>query len=438
MTTDIVADDVFLQAAEAIYDESRGSDFLSKLKDEAFAKFLSIGLPTKKNEDFKYVKLRPLFSRKVNPSFPCEVSKKTVDSLILEECRGRSVVFVNGHFREELSNTSGIPKGTMAMPLLKSARTFNSFFANEWSFLIREETNPFYLLNTSVAKDGLFIYVPPCTKLEGPIQCVFIYDEESVPMLMQPRLSVFLGAGSELNLQFTHAFSNGKGQTINIAADFHLEKGAVLRCEEATDDVPENLYFFKSIRAKLKRDASFTMVNVTKGAMTERSDYKVWLQGENSEASLDGLAMLGGKRESHTHIMVIHEGKHTRSRQLFKNVLKDFGRSSFEGQIIVDKEAMKTDAFQLNNNLLLSERCQADSKPMLKIYADDVKASHGATVGRLDEEQLFYLRSRGLSLEQAKEYLTTAFCKEVVDLLSIASMREAILNKPLFKPETKV
>ncbi|CRX37392.1 Fe-S cluster assembly protein SufD [Estrella lausannensis] len=434
MTMETAVDDAFLQATEAIFEESRGSDFLSRLKDEAFTKFLELGLPSRKNEDFKYVKLKPLYARKVQPSFPVEVAKSTVDNLVFSECEGRSIVFVNGHFREELSNTARLPKGTMAMPLLKSARTFNSFFANEWSFLIKEEANPFYLLNTSVAKDGVFIYVPPCTKLDGPIQCLFIYDEASVPMLMQPRLSVFVGAGSEINLQFTHSFSAGKGQTVNAAADFHLEKGAIVRCEETTDEVPEQLYLFKSVRAKLKRDASFTMINTSKGAMTERSDYKVWLQGENSEASLDGLAMLSGKRESHTHIMVIHEGKHTRSRQLFKNVLKDFGRSSFEGQIIVDKEAMKTDAFQLNNNLLLSERCQADSKPMLKIYADDVKASHGATVGRLDEEQLFYLRSRGLSLDKAKEYLTTAFCKEVVDLLSIPKLRESILGKPFFLP----
>jgi Fe-S cluster assembly protein SufD len=183
-------------------------------------------------------------------------------------------------------------------------------------------------------------------------------------------------------------------------------------------DAPEDLYHMASIRAVQKRDSSFTWINVNRGALTHRTDYKVWLKGENSSVSLDGLAMLEGKKEAHAHIMLIHEGQYSRSRQLFKNVLQDLSRSSFEGQIIVEKDAMKTDAFQLNNNLLLSERAHADSKPMLKIFADDVKASHGATVGALDPEELFYLRSRGLPKEEAKKALTDAFCQEVLDMIS--------------------
>ena len=238
-------------------------------------------------------------------------------------------------------------------------------------------------------------------------------------MLIQPRLSAFLGTLSELKLVFTHEFIGGKGQTINLACDFHLEQGSKFRCEEWIKETPDSLYYMESIRARQKRDSQFTWINVNQGAMTLRSDYKVWLQGDNSEVALEGLAMMHGKKESHAHIVLIHEGQYTRSRQLFKNVLKDLSRSSFEGQIIVEKDAMKTDAFQLNNNLLLSERAHADSKPMLKIFADDVKASHGATVGSLDEEELFYLCSRGLPKEEAKQILTEAFCREVLDALSI-------------------
>jgi len=405
----IATEEAFKSAVKTIYEEGCESGFLSKLKAEAWGTFERQGLPDKTHEDFKYVKLKGLYERTLSSSFPSVVS---FDS----SCQPR-IVFVNGHFREELSSFGF--KGAQLMPLQKSARTFNAFFVSEWGFLIKEETNPFYLLNTACAKDGAFIYVSPSTKVEEPVHVISLYTEDSAPMLIQPRLTVFLGALSEMNLIFTHKFLGGNGHTINWAADFHLEQGANLRAEEFTKNSPDNLYHMGSVRVRQKRDSSFTWINVNKGAMTYRNDYKVWLEGENSSASLDGLAMLDGKNESHAHVQVIHEGEYTRSRQLFKNVLKDLSRSSFEGQIIVQKDAMKTDAFQRNNNLLLSERAHADSKPMLKIFADDVKASHGATVGSLNEEELFYLTSRGIPKEEAKKMLADAFCLDILDMLTV-------------------
>lgn len=414
MTLETEVEEAFLSSVIALHGDAPG--FLSKLKEQAWLAFNAKGLPQRKDEDFKYIKMRALYSRSLHASFPSEISSVDLEAMILPQCKESRIVFVNGHFREELSC---FPTGPSLMPLQKAARTFNAFFVSHWGFLIKEETNPFYLLNTSLEKDGAFIYVPPNIQVQTPIQVLFIYTEDSPAMLVQPRLSVFLGALSELNLIFTHKFLGGKGHTINLASDFHLEPGASLRCEEIIDEMPDALYHMESVRARLKRDSKFTWININRGAMTLRSDYKIWLHGENSEASLDGLAMLEGKKESHAHIMLIHEGQYTRSRQLFKNILKDLSRSSFEGQIIVEKDAMKTDAFQLNNNLLLSERAHADSKPMLKIFADDVKASHGATVGSLDKEELFYLRSRGLPKEAAKRFLTEGFCQEVFDMLKL-------------------
>ena len=156
---------------------------------------------------------------------------------------------------------------------------------------------------------------------------------------------------------------------------------------------------------------------VTEGSATVRYDYHVMLLGENSEASLSGVWMLSGKREAHTHVLMDHQAPHCRSLQLFKGVLNDTTHSSFEGKILVRQLAQKTEAYQLNHNLLLSDRALADSKPSLEIFADDVRCTHGPALGRMSDQQLFYLQARGLNQELATKLLSHAFINEVVDTI---------------------
>ena len=179
-----------------------------------------------------------------------------------------------------------------------------------------------------------------------------------------------------------------------------------------------------AFRATLKRDSYLKTVSVTEGGMTVRNDYRITLAGENAEALLNGIWMLSDKREAHANIFIDHQAPICRSFQLFKDVLTDFSRSSFEGKIMVRQAAQKTEAFQLNNNLLLNDHAHADSKPNLEIFADDVKASHGATFGQLDPDQLFYLKTRGFSDETAKNLLIYGFCEQVIELIPILSLRQ--------------
>ncbi len=163
--------------------------------------------------------------------------------------------------------------------------------------------------------------------------------------------------------------------------------------------------------------------------MTVRTDYHVILAGENAEALLNGVWMLADKREAHIHIFIDHQAPQCRSYQLFKGVLNDFSRSSFEGKIMVRQAAQKTEAFQLNNNLLLNDHAHADSKPNLEIFADDVKASHGATVGQLDIEQLFYMKTRGFPEEEAKNLLIYGFAEQVIQMIPLESLRNSISER---------
>jgi Fe-S cluster assembly protein SufD len=203
-----------------------------------------------------------------------------------------------------------------------------------------------------------------------------------------------------------------------------VEDDAHLKIYHVNCDAFSTLWHFDFFRGVLKKNCSLDVVNVNNGSATMRTDFRVVMKGENSDASLSSLSMLGEKRESHSYVIIDHQAERCRSRQLFKSVLSDRSRSSFEGKILVRKEADKTDAFQLNNNLLLSDLANADSKPNLEIFADDVKASHGATVGQLDPEQVFYLKTRGFSLKESKKLLIGSFAKEVLDLLPKNSLEK--------------
>lgn len=277
-------------------------------------------------------------------------------------------------------------------------RSYGLFLQTRLAKGLKEETDPFAALNGAFHGRGAFLYLPPKCKAALHLTHLFVSED-----FVSPRIHVYLGRHAELTLTQT---SQGKSNFCNSALDFVLDEGARLAFHDRQEGQ------FQSIRATQKRDSKLKMVLLGKQL---RTSLKVQLAEENSEAEVFGLACNSGSEESHVHASIEHVAPHTHSRQHFKAVLRDKSRFSFEGKILVRPAAQKTEAYQLNNNLILSDEAVANAKPNLEIFADDVKASHGATVGQLDEEQLFYLRSRGLSLEQAKEWLIEGFCKEILD-----------------------
>ncbi len=308
-------------------------------------------------------------------------------------------------------------------------KTFGAFLNNNWARSMKEELDPFAVLNAALHRDGAFIYLPPKQKIEAPIQILHLIDAHDEPMWILPRIHVFAGAFSEAKLYSTQDVLSGEKYCLNQVMELNLEEGALLQLGSSAYKQNSGIWKFEAIRALLKRSSSFKSVDINQGGETSRYDYKVLLTQENAEVSLSGAALLNESDESHTNVLIDHQAPYCRSMQLFKGICTDFSRSTFEGKILVRKQAQKTEAFQLNNHLLLSDRAIAYSKPNLEIYADDVKASHGATVGQLDREQLFYLKARGFSDYEAKELLIKGFYKEVIDLLEFPYLKQRILEK---------
>ena len=301
--------------------------------------------------------------------------------------------------------------GDRGKPANQAIGTYGAYLNHRYN---KEESDPFAVMNAALHKQGVFLYLPPKVVLKHPLHIIYITNTEH-PALVMPRIHLFAGAHGQCDLLTTHLNLSGSNYFHNSVLDISMEENAgvnlILNSKGHTG------FVFEAVRAHLKRNSFLNSVSITNGSPCHRQDYRVALAQEGSEAHLNGVWQLEGQAEAHINVLLEHLAPGCRSRQLFKGVLNDFSRSSFDGKIFVRKEAQQTDAFQLNNNLLLSEHAQAFCKPNLEIFADDVKASHGATIGQLSEEELFYMRTRGLNQDLAKKLLTASFCQEVFDCI---------------------
>lgn len=405
------------QTLERLYKGLEESSPLARLRAKGWNHFGELGLPTKRNEAYQYVRLQPLLEMPLTMAKPAKMAPEEIASLVLPECQKSYAVFINGRLDLSLSCFEALPKKVVAITLQEALRSFGSFINNQVVKNLHEEIDPFAALNAAFIEKSLFFYAPPNTVLERPFQILQIIEGEG--QFICPHVEFFFGSLSQAEIIHT-VHHLGEGNFLNTATHFSLEEGAKVsyyRIPQSKD------WHFDATRAVLKRDSTLNTYIFQKGAIRYRDDYKITLVGSNAEAHLYGLGVLDENKESHTHVFMDHQAPDCRSTQLFKGVLDGSSHASFEGKIYIHKLAQKTQAFQMNNNLLLSSGARAESKPNLEIFADDVKASHGSTVGRLDKEQLFYLQARGLPVALAKELLVQGFCSEVMSLFKIPSMR---------------
>ncbi len=400
-------------------------DIIKRARKSAWDRFLQLGLPDTRSEAFQYMRLKLLFAEKFAPPNPVEaIEGETLKTLVLPECRSSYIVFVNGFLRLDLSNTEGLHKSISIQNLGQASRSFGTLLSNRWTKRIKEEKDCFAALNFACHTDGAFLYVPPKIRVEHPIQIIHAITANTHTWFM-PRLELFQGAESELTLLLSTHTSKANNNFSSFVVDAHIEDNASLSwIENGFEEERVSGWIFNAFRATLKRASRLKTILLRRGGARARYDFKIELAGQGADAHLSGLWLANQEKEVHTHVVVDHQEPHTTSMQLFKGILSDSAHSSFHGKILVRQKAQKTEAYQLNNNLLLSDTATANSKPGLEIFADDVKASHGATVGELDKEQLFYLRTRGFTEAQAKNMLIDGFAQEILGHIPIESLRE--------------
>jgi len=396
------------------------------LRRKAFERFADRGFPTLREEDWKYTNLAPLAK---TPFRPADVF--TLDGAARKAAlgelpgEGTRLVFVNGRLEASLSSplflNGKLAVGSLAEAFLARPEVIEAHLGRH----ARYEELSLVALNTSFVRDGAFIHLAEGTVLDAPIHLLFVSTAAGAPTVSHPRNLFVAGRGSQATIVESYWAPDGGVYFSNAVTEVVLEEGAVVDHYRVQRE-SEAAFHTGCVAVHQDRDAAYASNVVSLGGGLARNDLGILLDGEGASATLNGFYMVGGAQHVDNHTVVDHARPHCSSNEVYKGVLDGRATGVFDGEIIVREEAQKTDAHQLNKNLVLSEEALINTKPRLRINANDVKCTHGATVGMLDEDSLFYLRSRGFPREEARNILTYAFAADVIEPMRDARLRTAI------------
>jgi Fe-S cluster assembly protein SufD len=333
-------------------------------------------------------------------------------------------VFVGGAFRADLSSVGTLPEGAVVTSLGEALASQAGLLERYLGKVGVTDANPFQALNTAFLADGLVVHVPKGVAIAEPIEVVFVGSGSENPTMHHPRILIIVEANAEATLVEHHIGLGAGTYFSNLVTEIVAGEGARLHHYKAQRETPQ-AFHMATVTADLAKDSSYDNFVLTIGSRLSRNEIKPVLNGTGVECRLSGAYMVNGNQHCDTTTVIDHAQPQCTSREVYKGVIDGNARAVFQGKIIVRPDAQKTDGYQLNRALLLSDTAEIDSKPELEIYADDVKCSHGATAGELDDDQLFYLRARGIDLETARNLLISAFLADAINEIRIETVRES-------------
>lgn len=398
--------------------------WLVDLKQAAFARFSETGFPDPRHEEWKYTNVRPIASKGfADPSSSQVIVDETqLSQFLFPELDAYVMVFVNGGFRADLSSLETLPRGVVIQGLAEALRAHPDRVGDVLGKTASYEHSSFVALNTAFMQDGAFVDLAAGVVLEKPLHLLFVATADAQPVACHPRVLVHAGAGSEATLIEHYVGQENSAGFTNVVTEIVTEVNASVR-HYLLQDESQQAYHIGSVFAHQHRDSRLLSNNVNLGGRLVRNDINVTLAEEGAEAVLNGLFMVDGRQHTDNHTRIHHAAPRTRSEEGYRGVGDGHGRGVFKGRVLVARDAQKIEAHQSSANLLLSEHAEIDTKPELEIYADDVVCSHGATVGQIDEQSLFYLRSRAIDEKTARGILVFAFADEVIERLDLAPIR---------------
>jgi Fe-S cluster assembly protein SufD len=382
------------------------------------------GFPTRHDEDWRYTPLGPLLAESFErgeAATALQVSPGSIEQSSIDGSIAR-LVFVNGFLAPHLSSLSGLPAGVSVTSLAAALSVGGVGLEPYFSPATGEHVHAYQALNTALAEDGALIRVAPGTTVDGLIELLFYSDIAPSPVMSNPRSIILAGAGSQLAVVETYSGAVGARMCTNAVTQVVVGPGATVDHYKIQDE-PDNGYHLGLLDVRQGPDSRFSSLSVALGARLARHEVRVRLEGPDADATINGLYLPGGDRHHDQPVLIEHAARRGTSRQLYKGIATDRGHGVFNGRIVVLPEAPGTDARQTNLNLLLSDLAEIDTRPRLEILTDDVKCTHGAAVGALDPDAVFYLRSRGVPLQQAEAMLTAAFAHELLDTIDAPALR---------------
>jgi len=403
-------------------------DWLELVRKAAIDRFAATGFPTARDEEWRFTPIGPIaqgiWRRGTAPSG--EVTREQLAPFIFGHPEWTTLVFVDGGYSEALSYTGELAAGVRAGSLAEALQADDALLEKHLARHASIETSPFTALSTAFMRDGGFLHVPADTDLTHPVHLIFVTTPEAAGSVTHPRNLVVIERGARASVIESYV-SLAEGVSYWTNAVTEVIAGANSWIEHTRiQRESERAYHVGLTHVEQQRDSHYRSFTLAMGGALARHNLHARLSGENVETLMYGLYLTRGDQVVDNHTAIYHDQPNCRSWEVYKGVLDGRSRAVFNGKVFVKPEAQKTDAKQTNRNLLLSDTAKVDTKPQLEIFADDVKCTHGATVGRLDDLALFYARSRGVPAEKAQRLLTYAFAAEVTSEVVLEPVREEL------------
>jgi Fe-S cluster assembly protein SufD len=402
----------------------KGIPWMESLREEGIKKFIELGFPTPENEDWRFTNVTPIartvFSIEKNGHK--QVPPAALDKYAFPKLKTIRLVFVDGSYARELSDVSVMPKGVKVMSLVSALSSEEGLVKKYLSKYADFSNEAFTALNTAFMQDGGFVYIPGGARMREPVHLLYITSSGGGPTMTNHRNLIVVEDNCEANIIEHYVSLDESVYFSNVVTELVVGANSsvghyMIECES------RKAFNVSTLRAEQGRSSNIRSHSVLLGGALVRNNVHPVLAGEGCDSLINGLYMSTGRQHMDNYMKVEHASPHCDSRQFYNGVLDGKSRGVFHGRIIVHKDAQKTDAKQTNRNLLLSDSAQIDTKPQLEIYADDVKCTHGATIGQMDENAVFYLRSRGIDETSARDLLLGAFTSGTLESMQLEEIR---------------
>ena len=399
---------------------------VQSVRRAAFDRFATLGFPTTKNEDWHFTSVAPIAEHEFTllTAKSGDVKRADLERFTFGATDWYTMVFVNGRFTPELSDIAKLPQGARIRDLV-SAWNKPTDSVDRVGQLTSYDNAAFTALNTAFMYDGAVIEIAKDTDVERPIHLLYVTDATAAKTMMHPRNLILVGRNARATLIESYVSTSDAMYLVNAVTEVSVAEGATLRHYKMQRE-GRRAFHVGTIEAHQARDSHYVSFSFATGAELSRTNIYATLDGEGCGATLNGLYMVDGEQTCDHQTQIIHAQPNCFSRELYKGVLDDRSHGVFNGKVYVHPIAQKTDGKQTNKTLLLSDTAHMDTKPQLEIFADDVKCTHGATVGQIDQTALFYLKSRGIDRALARRLLTYAFAADVLETIEVEAVREGL------------
>jgi Fe-S cluster assembly protein SufD len=404
---------------------------LQRTRKAAIDRFAELGFPSTQLEEWRFTNVAPIAHGAFTPAANGQLAPRALERDPLGAAAASRLVFVNGRYAPGLSRVSRLPEGVTAGSLAAVLGTNPEVVESHLARYAAYDTHAFVALNTAFIEDGAFIHIPDHAIVDDPIVLIFVSTAGDTASVSHPRSLIVAGTQSQATIVESHVAPAASGEPAqgvyftNAVTELVVGPNAVIEhCKVQRES--EAAFHVATLAAHQGRDSKLALHSISLGGALARHDVIARLGGEGAACVMNGLYMVGGKQLVDNHTTIDHAQPHSSSLETYKGVLDGAARAVFSGRIVVEQDAQKVDARQINKNLLLSEDAVVNTTPQLEISADDVKCSHGATVGMLEEDALFYLRSRGMDYQTARNLLIYAFVSDILGAISRQPLRDRL------------